>query len=139
MFMQIDDSHYTRTRVMVTTRVPKFPGAPATPWVILEAEGGSGQAIAMLGPDTPESRADAARMMRLWNDSLESLNQPSEPSEGDKAYFFGVMQALVILDTHGDETIGKQIAKLVGQDFLLRMAKWSDVAQDKNVIQRYTS
>jgi len=69
--MQIDETKFTRKRVMVTTRLPKFAATGlTTPWVMLEAEDGSGLTIAMMGPDSPESRADAARMMKLWNDAL---------------------------------------------------------------------
>ncbi|WP_213768624.1 hypothetical protein [Caballeronia sp. dw_19] len=71
--MQIDESKFTRTRVIVTARLPRFPVAdPATPWVMLEAEDGSGLTVALMGPDSPESRADAARMMKLWNDALDA-------------------------------------------------------------------
>ncbi|NUX58004.1 hypothetical protein [Paraburkholderia youngii] len=69
--MQIDESRFTRKRVMLTTRLPKFPVVdPTIPWVMLEAEDGSGLTIALMGPDSPESRADAARMMKLWNEAL---------------------------------------------------------------------
>jgi hypothetical protein len=69
--MKIDETQFTRKRLMITTRLPNFSVAdPETPWVLLEPEDGSGPAVAMLGPDSPQSRADAARMMRLWNDAL---------------------------------------------------------------------
>ncbi|NVH76358.1 hypothetical protein FSB08_28460 [Paraburkholderia sp. JPY432] len=69
--MQIDESRFTRKRVKLTTRLPKFPVVdPTIPWVMLEAEDGSGLTIALMGPDSPESRADAARMMNLWNEAL---------------------------------------------------------------------
>jgi hypothetical protein len=73
--LEVDLSQYTRKRVMVTTRLPKHnaPGSP--PWVVLEAEDGSGVAIALMGPDTPATRADAARMMQLWNNSLPAADQ----------------------------------------------------------------
>ncbi|MCI3206441.1 hypothetical protein DBA20_15895 [Pandoraea capi] len=71
--MQIDETKSTRRRVMVTTRLPKFAVAdPTMPWVMLEGEDGSGLTIALMGPDSPESRADAARMMKLWNDALDA-------------------------------------------------------------------
>lgn len=71
--MQIDEALFTRKRVMITTRPPKFAVAdPAKPWVMLEAEDGSGLTLALMGPDSAEARADAARMMKLWNDSLEA-------------------------------------------------------------------
>lgn len=71
--MQIDETKFTRKRVMVTARLPKFAVAdPTTPWVMLEAEDGSGLTVALMGADSPESRADAARMMKLWNDSLDT-------------------------------------------------------------------
>lgn len=58
---------------MVTTRLPKFAVAdPTMPWVMLEGEDGSGLTIALMGPDSPESRADAAGMMKLWNDALDA-------------------------------------------------------------------
>jgi hypothetical protein len=74
--LEVDLSQYTRKRVMVTTRLPKdnAPGSPTWPWVVLEAEDGSGVAIALMGPDTPATRADAARMMQLWNDSLPAAD-----------------------------------------------------------------
>lgn len=68
--MLIDEARFTRTRVMVTVRVPKETTDSTKPWVMLEAEDGSGLTIALMGPDSLESRADAARMMKLWNDSL---------------------------------------------------------------------
>ena len=69
--LDIDLSQFTRGRLMVTTRVPLGLSAEETlPWVVLEMEDGSGKAVAMFGPDTPAARADAARMMKLWNDSL---------------------------------------------------------------------
>ncbi|MDP9651751.1 hypothetical protein J2793_007226 [Paraburkholderia caledonica] len=71
--MQIDETKFTRKRVMVTTRLPKFAVADLTqPWVMPEAEDGSGLTVALMGPDTPEARADAARMMKLWNDALDA-------------------------------------------------------------------
>lgn len=70
--MEIDEVQFTRKRLMVTQRVPKgLPAAETIPWVVLEAEDGEGPAVAMCGPDTPASRADAARIVRLWNDALE--------------------------------------------------------------------
>jgi len=67
--LEVDDSQFTRTRVKVTSRLPNGarPGDP--PWVMLEAEDNS-VAIAAMGTDSPAARADAARMMRLWNDAL---------------------------------------------------------------------
>lgn len=72
--MLIDETRFTRKRVMVTMRVPKETTDPTKPWVMLEAEDGSGLTIALMGPDSPESRADAARMMKLWNDSLPHVD-----------------------------------------------------------------
>lgn len=46
--------------------------ADAQPRVVLEAEDGSGLALALMGPDSPQSRADGARMMVLWNAALAS-------------------------------------------------------------------
>jgi len=77
--MQINESKFTNKRVMVTTRLPKFGGVESsTPWVMLEAEDGSGLTIAMMGPDSVESRADAARMMNLWNDALAQKSETKE-------------------------------------------------------------
>ncbi|WP_420213402.1 hypothetical protein ACN8ZM_39985 (plasmid) [Burkholderia aenigmatica] len=71
--MQIDETRFTRKRVMITTRLPKVAVAdPTIPWVMLEAEDGSELTVAMMGPDSPESRADAARMMKLWNGALNA-------------------------------------------------------------------
>ena len=72
--MEIDPQLFTRKRVMVTTRVPKDAPEDAQPWVVLEAEDGSGLVVAMMGPDTPQSRADGARMMELWNAALDAEN-----------------------------------------------------------------
>lgn len=74
--MQINESKFTRTRVKITARLPKFAVAdPTTPWVMLEAEDDCGLTVALMGPDSPASRADAARMMKLWNDAFDALNQ----------------------------------------------------------------
>jgi hypothetical protein len=73
--LEVDLNQYTRKRVMVTTRMPKDKAPDSPPWVVLEAEDGSGVAIALMGPDTPTSRADAARMMQLWNDSLPTADR----------------------------------------------------------------
>lgn len=72
--MEIDLQLFTRKRVMVTTRAPKYAPEDAQPWVVLEAEDGSGLIVAMMGPDTPQSRADGARMMELWNAALDAEN-----------------------------------------------------------------
>lgn len=69
--LEVDMSRHTKKRLMVTLRIPKGCD-PQEAQVILEAEDGSGLAIAVFGPDSPEARADAARVMRLWNDSLET-------------------------------------------------------------------
>jgi hypothetical protein len=70
--MEIDATQFTAKRVMVTTR--KFIHAPSDSpaWVVLETEDGSEVVVAMMGPDSPASRADAARMMNLWNTALAS-------------------------------------------------------------------
>ncbi|MFM0411235.1 hypothetical protein [Paraburkholderia dipogonis] len=74
--MQIDESNFTRTRVKITSRLPKFAVAdPTTPWVMLEAEDDSGLIVAVMGPDSPAARADAARMMNLWSDALDELQR----------------------------------------------------------------
>ncbi|WP_157056222.1 hypothetical protein [Candidatus Burkholderia verschuerenii] len=71
--MQIDEAKFTRKRVMTTIQLPKFSVAdPAKPWVMLEAEDESGLTVALMGPDSLELRADAARMMKLWNDALDA-------------------------------------------------------------------
>lgn len=72
--MEIDPQLFTRKRVMVTTRVPKNAPEDALPWVVLEAEDGCGLIIAMTGPDSPQSRADGARIMELWNAALDAEN-----------------------------------------------------------------
>jgi hypothetical protein len=70
--MEIDPTQFTHKRLMVTMRVPQgLPAADTVPWVVLEAEDGEGPAVAMCGPDTPSARADAARLIRLWNDELD--------------------------------------------------------------------
>jgi hypothetical protein len=70
--MATDDSGFTRRRVRITTRLPKFRVAdPTLPWVMLEAEDDSGITVALMGPDSLVSRADAIRMMNLWNDALD--------------------------------------------------------------------
>lgn len=68
--IQIDPSQYTRKRLMVTLRRAKGGTSDALPTVVLEAEEGDGVAVAILGQDSPAARADAARMMRLWNAAL---------------------------------------------------------------------
>lgn len=67
--LEIDVTQFTPKRLMVTLRLPKA-GDDQQPQVILEAEDGSGLAVALFGPDSPAARADAARMMVLWNDAL---------------------------------------------------------------------
>jgi hypothetical protein len=73
--LEVDLTQYTHKRVMVTARIPKDAEPDSPPWVVLEAEDGSGEAIALMGPDTPTARADATRMMQLWNDSLPATDQ----------------------------------------------------------------
>jgi hypothetical protein len=69
--LSIDHSQFTNKRLMVTIRQPKATASiGTTPHVFLEAEDGSGLAIAMFGEDSPIARADAAWMMALWNESL---------------------------------------------------------------------
>ncbi|MEX3983654.1 hypothetical protein AB4Y45_32250 [Paraburkholderia sp. EG287A] len=71
--MEIDFSQVTLGRLMVTTRVPRgLPVEESFPWVVLELEDGSGKAVAMFGPDTPASRADAGRMMQFWNAAFDA-------------------------------------------------------------------
>ncbi|MBB4517152.1 hypothetical protein [Paraburkholderia fungorum] len=112
--MQIDEALFTRKRVMVTARPPKFAVAdPEKPWVMLEAEDGSGLTLAVMGPDSAESRADAARMMRLWNDSLDANEacledrQPAAEDQPDYEAAFrrvcadmGAINALLGFDDH---------------------------------------
>ncbi|HCF2991432.1 TPA: hypothetical protein NIB67_005568 [Pseudomonas aeruginosa] len=62
--IEVDPTQFTRKRLMVTLRLPK-QGEDQQPQVILEAEDGSGVAVALFGPDSPAARADAARMMAL--------------------------------------------------------------------------
>jgi hypothetical protein len=60
--MQSDDTKFTRKRVMVTTRLPKFAVAdPTMPWLMLEAEHGGGMTVALMGLDNHESRVDACK------------------------------------------------------------------------------
>lgn len=67
--LEVDISLFTRKRLMVTLRIPK-DSVDLTPHVVLEAEDQTGLAVAVFGPDSPAARADAARVMRLWNESL---------------------------------------------------------------------
>lgn len=68
--IQFEPGQYTRKRLMVTLRQPKGSATDAPPTVVLEGEDGTGVAVAIIGPDSPAARADAARMMRLWNAAL---------------------------------------------------------------------
>lgn len=70
--MEIDPTKYTRKRLMVTLRARK-DDPEKKPQVVLEADDQSGVAVAIFGDDSPEARADAARVMRLWNNA-----QPGE-------------------------------------------------------------
>jgi hypothetical protein len=63
-------------KVMGTIRPPKAGGPPH---VLLEDIGGSGVAIADLGPDGPQTRADAMVLVRLWNASLDHNETPEAP------------------------------------------------------------
>jgi hypothetical protein len=57
----------TKAHLAMTIRRPKSSALGTEPWVMLEDDSGSGVAVAMFGPDSPSSRADAFKMMRLWN------------------------------------------------------------------------
>lgn len=60
----------TNLQLNVTIRVPKVevPGLAAdTAWVFAEDASGSGTAVALCGPDEPQSRADALHLTHLWN------------------------------------------------------------------------
>lgn len=62
---------FTQKRLKVTFRRPAWPVPdPATPYVMAEAEDGSGVTVAIFGPDSPAARADAARMVAQWNAAL---------------------------------------------------------------------
>lgn len=64
-------AEFTRKRLKVTLRKPNWPVPdPDIPYVIAEDEEGSGVGVAIFGPDTPAARADAARMVLLWNMAL---------------------------------------------------------------------
>ncbi|AOJ72864.1 hypothetical protein WS83_24370 [Burkholderia sp. MSMB2042] len=79
--MEVDPTQFTRKRVMATTRKMKSATVDESPWVALEAEDRSGLVIAAMGPDSPKSRADAARMMALWNAALDA-EEPLSSSAG---------------------------------------------------------
>lgn len=65
-------AEFTRKRLKVTLRKPNWPVPdPDIPYVIAEDEEGSGVGVAIFGPDTPAARADAARMVLLWNKALD--------------------------------------------------------------------
>lgn len=67
-----DPEDFTRKRLTVTFRCPAWPVPdPSIPYVMAEDEGGSGVAVAIFGPDSPAARADAARMVALWNADLD--------------------------------------------------------------------
>lgn len=68
--MRIDATAQSKTRLKMTIRKPKSPALGTDPWVMLEDEAGSGVSVAAFGPDSPAARADAARMMELWNTAL---------------------------------------------------------------------
>lgn len=69
----VGPAEFTRKRLKVTLRKPNWPVPdPDIPWVIAEDEEGSGVGVAIFGPDTPASRADADRMVLLWNMALDA-------------------------------------------------------------------
>lgn len=68
----VGPEEFTRKRLKVTLRKPNWPVPdPDTPYVIAEDEEGSGIGVAIFGPDTPAARADAARMVLLWNIAMD--------------------------------------------------------------------
>lgn len=70
---------FTRKRLKVTLRKPNWPVPdPNIPYVIAEDDEGSGVGVAIFGPDTPAARADAARMVLLWNIALDGGVLPPE-------------------------------------------------------------
>ncbi|MFO6995353.1 hypothetical protein ACM7Z6_13420 [Pseudomonas aeruginosa] len=96
--IEVDPTQFTRKRLMVTLRLPK-QGEDQQSQVILEAEDGSGVAVALFGPDSPAARADAARMMALWNNSLP-LAEPAVSPANDfpgksKAWIAGRAAAIL--------------------------------------------
>lgn len=71
--LEIDHSQYSKVRLVVTVRKPKNDSVfGSDEQVILESEDGSGLVVAIFGKDSPAARADAARMMALWNGALNS-------------------------------------------------------------------
>jgi hypothetical protein len=93
--LEVDATQFTRKRLMVTLRHPK-EGGDHQPQVILEAEDGSGLAVALFGQDSPAARADAARMMALWNDALPPTESPVNDFPGkSKAWIEGRAAAIL--------------------------------------------
>lgn len=93
--LEVDATQFTRKRLMVTLRLPK-EGMDQQPQIILEAEDSSGIAVALFGPDSPAARADAARMMALWNDALPSTESPVNDFPGkSKAWIKGRAAAIL--------------------------------------------
>lgn len=73
------EAEFTRKHLKVTLRKPNWPVPnPDIPYVIAEDEEGSGVGVAIFGPDTPAARADAARMVVLWNKALDGEVLPPE-------------------------------------------------------------
>ncbi|HBP1602220.1 TPA: hypothetical protein L5U90_003323 [Pseudomonas aeruginosa] len=93
--VEVDATQFTRKRLMVTLRLPK-EGMDQQPQIILEAEDSSGIAVALFGPDSPAARADAARMMALWNDALPSTESLVNDFPGkSKAWIEGRAAAIL--------------------------------------------
>jgi len=68
---EYNPADFTQKRLKVTFRCPAWPVPdPSMPYVMAEDEAGSGVAVAIFGPDSPAARADAARMVDLWNAAL---------------------------------------------------------------------
>ena len=69
---EFNPSDFTHKRLKVTFRCPAWPVPdPSIPYVMGEDEEGSGIAVVIFGPDSPAARADAARMVKLWNAALD--------------------------------------------------------------------
>ncbi len=68
---------FTRKRLKVTLRKPNWPVPdPDIPYVIAEDAEDSGVGVAIFGPDTLAARADAARMVLMWNKALDGEALP---------------------------------------------------------------
>lgn len=58
-------------------------------------------------------------------------------SQNDKGFFAGVMCALAVVEVHGQNTVGRDIANAAGPDFLKAMAEYSGIEQYQRLVEKY--